>query len=190
MNSTENPIKISYYKKNKNKNNKNKNGINKNGVNKIGINNNNYFNNSQQLIMDYFSKQNKIVEKRPEYQSTTLTISGLDYINTNLLVNTISIFLGIIIFALIPYVANNIQKPITSAILNVVPNGMILGYFIVAKSFIPYFTGLIIAPLINPLLDLFTYYLYFHLKLSAPLSLTIGIGLWALMVLIAYELGL
>jgi hypothetical protein len=29
-----------------------------------------------------------------------------------------------------------------------------------------------------------------HLKLPAPLSLTIGIGVWASMVLIAYVLGL
>jgi hypothetical protein len=147
-------------------------------------------NKSKNALIEYFANKNAIAELRPEYQSTTATISGLDYIHANVLVNTISITLGIIIFALIPYVANNIRKPITSAILNVVPNGMILGYFIVAKSFIPYFTGLIFAPSINPLLDLFTYYLYEYVKLSAKLSLCIGIGVWALMVLVAYVLKL
>ena len=188
MDTTEKSTNISKTKKNKNKKNKIKSNLNTNTTN--STNTNNPITNSQHLLMDYFAKQNAIVEKRPEYQSTTTTISGLNYVTANVLVNTISIFLGIVIFALIPYVANHIQKPITSAILNVVPNGMILGYFIVAKSFIPYFTGLIVAPLINPLLDLFTYYLYMHLKLPAPLSLTIGIGVWASMVLIAYVLGL
>jgi hypothetical protein len=145
---------------------------------------------SKNALIEYFANKNAIAELRPEYQSTAATISGLDYIHANVLVNIISITLGIIIFALIPYVANNIRKPITSAILNVVPNGMILGYFIVAKSFIPYFTGLIFAPSINPLLDLFTYYLYEYVKLSAKLSLCIGIGVWALMVLVAYVLKL
>jgi len=141
-------------------------------------------------LIDYFYKQNLIVEKRPEYQSKTVTICGIDYITANFFVNTISITMGIIIFALIPYVANHIKKPITSAILNVVPNGMILGYFVVAKNFIPYFTGLIIAPIINPLLDLFTYYLYEYLHLSAKMSLSIGIGIWAIAVIIAYVLKL
>jgi len=141
-------------------------------------------------LLEYFYKKNLVVEKRPEYKSATATISGLDYVTANTIVNTISITLGIIIFALIPYVANIIEKPITSAILNVVPNGMILGYFVVAKNFIPYFTGLIIAPIINPLLDLFTYYLYIYFHLSARISLSIGIGVWAIAVIIAYILKL
>jgi hypothetical protein len=184
-------VKSSSKQKPKKKIKKNANA-NKKTTPDTNINNNTYSNvntnSNTNKLMEYFAKQNAIVEKRPEYQSTTTTISGLNYVSANFLVNTISITLGIIIFALIPYVANRVKKPITSAILNVVPNGMMLGYFIVDKSFIKYFTGLIIAPLLNPLLDLFTYYLYMYLKLSAKMSLCIGIGLWASMVLIAYIL--
>lgn len=137
-------------------------------------------------IKKYFYNKNLYLYKQPEFQSHHLTISGLNYKTAKWLVNLISISLGVVIFALIPYVANKIADPITSALLNVVPNGMILGFFIIDSKFIPYFTGLIFAPIINPFLNYLSYFLYSKMKFSAIWSLNIGIIIWALMVIIAY----
>ncbi len=125
-----------------------------------------------------------------QFQNKNVTIGGFSYYKAKELTTIISISLGIIIFMVIPIIANKVQKPLTSAFLNVVPNGMILGFFIEEDKFVNYFLGLIFAPLINPLLNLSAYMMYDRLGLSAKLSLFINILIWALMVIIAYILNL
>ena len=70
------------------------------------------------------------------------TVSGLNSKTASIYIISISVFLGIVIFAMIPFVSNRLNKPITSSILNVIPNGMILGFFIVDKNFDIYFKSL------------------------------------------------
>ena len=82
------------------------------------------------------------------------TLSGLNSKTSGVYIIAISIILGISIFAMIPYVSNRLNRPITSSILNVVPNGMILGFFIVEKNFEIYFKGLILAPLLYTAFDI------------------------------------
>ena len=118
--------------------------------------------------------------------SKNITISGLNKKTSNDLIVIISVTLGMIIFALIPFVANKLSNPVTSALLNVVPNGMILGFFIIEKNFNIYFKGLIFAPLINTVIDIFVYFLYRYLGLSAIVSISTGIFLWLFALIICY----
>jgi len=118
--------------------------------------------------------------------SKNITISGLNKKTSNNLIVIISVTLGMIIFALIPFVANKLSNPVTSALLNVVPNGMILGFFIIEKNFDIYFKGLIFAPLINTVIDIFVYFLYRYLGLSTIVSISTGIFLWLSALIICY----
>jgi hypothetical protein len=127
-------------------------------------------------------KKNKNVKKLKQYN----TISGLNNKTSELYIIGISIILGIVIFAMIPYVSNKLNRPITSSILNVVPNGMILGFFIIEKNFDVYFKSLILAPLLNTILDIITYTMYKFLNISAIISITTGILIWLILLILAY----
>lgn len=118
--------------------------------------------------------------------SNNITISGLNKKTSHYLIVTISVTLGMIIFALIPYIANKLSNAYTSSLLNVVPNGMILGFFIIEKNFNEYFKGLIFAPTLNVLLNLLAYVLYKYVKLSVVISLSISIFIWLAMLIISY----
>ena len=114
------------------------------------------------------------------------TISGLNSKTSSIYIISISIFLGIVIFAMIPFVSNRLNKPITSSILNVVPNGMILGFFIVDKNFDIYFKSLILSPLLNTLLDIITFTMYKYFNISAIISITTGIIIWLILLILSY----
>jgi hypothetical protein len=87
---------------------------------------------------------------------------------------------------MIPYVSNRLNRPITSSILNVVPNGMILGFFIVEKNFDIYFKSLIFAPLLNTVLDIIVFTMYKYFNISAIISITTGIVIWVILLILAY----
>ena len=114
------------------------------------------------------------------------TLSGLNSKTSGSYIIAISVILGIVIFAMIPYVSNRLNRPITSSILNVVPNGMILGFFIVEKNFDIYFKSLIFAPLLNTALDIIVFTMYKYLNISAIISITTGIVIWLIILIIAY----
>ena len=115
--------------------------------------------------------------------SNNITISGLNKKTSHVLIITISVTLGMIIFALIPYIANKLSNPYTSSLLNVV---MILGFFVIEKNFNEYFKGLLFAPTLNVLLNLLTYVLYKYVGLSAVVSLSTSIFLWAFLLVTSY----
>lgn len=126
------------------------------------------------------------LKKTKQYRSSVTTLNGLNINKAVYYMNFITISLGIIVFVIIPIIGNRFKKPITSSILNGVPNGMILGYFIVEDQFLVYYTGLIFAPLLNTLLTLICYYFYTYLKFSAKLSLSLTILIWALLTFLSY----
>ena len=86
----------------------------------------------------------------------------------------------------IPFVSNRLNKPITSSILNVVPTGMILGFFIVDKNFDVYFKSLILSPLFNTILDSIIFIMYKYLNVSAIISITTGIVIWLILLILSY----
>ena len=114
------------------------------------------------------------------------TLSGLNSKTSSAYIIGISLVMGAILFAIIPYISNRLNKPITSCILNVVPNGMILGFFIVEKNFEIYFKGLILAPLLNTTLDIIVFTMYKYLNISAIISITTGIIIWLILLILAY----
>ena len=114
------------------------------------------------------------------------TISGLNNKTASIYITAISLFLGIVIFAMIPFVSNTLNKPITSSILNVVPSGMILGFFIVDKHFDVYFKSLILSPLFNVILDAMIFIMYKYLNIPAIISITTGIIIWLLLLIYSY----
>ena len=118
--------------------------------------------------------------------SNNITISGLNKKTSRTIIVCISVSMGIIIFSLIPYIANKLSNPYTSALLNVVPNGMMLGFFVIEKNFNIYFKGLIFAPLLNVILTSFAYFLYKYVGLSAIISLSTSITIWVLILIITY----
>ena len=137
-------------------------------------------------FIKYIHERLDYLKKTKQYRSSVTTLNGLN-VNTSIYyMNFITISLGIIVFVIIPIIGNRLQKPITSAILNGVPNGMILGYFIVEDQFLVYYTGLIFAPLLNTLLTLLCYYLYTYQKYSAKLSLSLTIIIWMIITFLSY----
>ena len=114
------------------------------------------------------------------------TLSGLNSKTSGSYIIGISVVLGIVIFAMIPYVSNRLNRPITSSILNVVPNGMILGFFIVEKNFDIYFKSLIFAPLLNTVLDIIVFTMYKYFNISAIISITTGIVIWVILLILSY----
>jgi hypothetical protein len=87
---------------------------------------------------------------------------------------------------MIPYVSNRLNRPITSSILNVIPNGMILGFFIAEKNFDVYFKSLILAPLLNTILDIITFTMYRYLNFSAIISITTSIIIWLILLVLTF----
>ena len=136
--------------------------------------------------MEYIKKKLDYLKKTKQYKSSVTTLNGLNVHKSIYYMNFITITLGIIIFVIIPIIGNRLQKPVTSAILNGVPNGVILGYFIVEDQFLVYYTGLIFAPLFNSIITLLCYYLYSYQKFSAKLSLSITILIWAAVTFLSY----
>ena len=137
-------------------------------------------------IFKYIHEKLDYLRKTKQYHSSVTTLNGLNINKSIYYMNFITITLGIIVFVIIPIIGNQLKKPITSAILNGVPNGMILGYFIVEDQFLVYYTGLIFAPLLNTLLTILCYYLYSYQKLSAKLSLFITILIWVFITFLSY----
>jgi len=114
------------------------------------------------------------------------TVSGLNNKTASIYITSISVFLGIVIFAMIPFISNQLNKPITSSILNVVPTGMILGFFIIDKNFDIYFKSLILSPLFNVILDATIFIMYKYLNISAIISITFGIIIWLILLILSY----
>ena len=127
-------------------------------------------------------KKSKNFKKLKDYN----TLSGLNSKTSGSYIIAISVILGVIIFAMIPYVSNRLNRPITSSILNVVPNGMILGFFIVEKNFDIYFKSLIFAPLLNTILDIIVFTMYKYFNISAIISITTGILIWLILLILSY----
>jgi hypothetical protein len=115
---------------------------------------------------------------------TGKTISGIS--SNNIWVPIFSAFIGIFIFICIPYAANNLNKPIAAAALNVIPSGVILGYFILDTEFDSYFKSLVFVPAFNVIVNVITYLLFKYAFVSAFWALTINVSCWILLVIGCY----
>jgi hypothetical protein len=112
------------------------------------------------------------------------TISGIN--KNNILIPIFSSIMGILVFICIPYAANQLNKPFTAAALNVIPNGMILGYFVLESQFETYFKSLIFVPSFNVFINIITYGLYKYCGVTPFWALTINILAWVMLVISSY----
>jgi hypothetical protein len=112
------------------------------------------------------------------------TISGIN--KNNILIPIFSSIIGILVFICIPYAANHLKKPYTAAALNIIPSGVILGYFILETEFDVYFKSLVFVPAFNVFINIITYGLYKYGYVSAFWALTMNVSAWILLVIGSY----
>lgn len=114
------------------------------------------------------------------------TISGLDIQTSSTYIHIISAAIGIFVFFFVPLLANFVDKPITAVILNVIPNTLILAFFIVDTEIEPYLFASIFSPLFNVIDNIISYVLYIYLKVTPSIALWSNVILWILVVFISY----
>jgi hypothetical protein len=133
------------------------------------------------------SKPSKKVSKTSSKNSKNITtISGLDITKSRIIIQSISAIIGVIIFVGVPIIANNINKPITSVILNIIPNDLILAYFIVEDNIEEYLFGCIFSPILNIIDNILSYILYVYVKTTASVALWTNILIWIFAIIMSY----
>ena len=118
--------------------------------------------------------------------SKVITISGLDIMTSRFIIQSTSAIIGIIVFVFVPVLANSINKPIASVILNVIPNDLILAYFIVEDNIEEYLLGCIFSPLLNVIDNIISYVLYVYIKTTASVALWVNILIWVFAIILSY----
>ena len=118
--------------------------------------------------------------------SKVITISGLDIMTSRFIIQSTSAIIGIIVFVFVPVLANSINKPIASVILNVIPNDLILAYFIVEDNIEEYLLGCIFSPLLNVIDNILSYVLYVYIKTTASVALWVNILIWVFAIILSY----
>ena len=94
------------------------------------------------------------------------------------MIHIISALIGIFVFYCVPLLANSLNRPLTAVLLNVIPNDLLLGFFVVEAEFTPYLTNIIWTPLLNVLANCISYTLIFYFEWSASAALAVNIFIW------------
>ena len=124
--------------------------------------------------------------KNSKQKQSITTISGLDIETSSTLIHIVSAMIGIFVFYFVPILANFLDKPITAVILNVIPNSLILAFFIVESTIEPYLFASVFSPIINVIDNIISYVLYVYFKLGPAIALWSNVILWVLVVFISY----
>lgn len=128
----------------------------------------------------------KVLKTSSKKSANIVTISGLNITKSRIIIQSISAIIGIIIFVGVPIIANTIDKPITSVVLNIIPNDLILAYFIVEDNIEEYLFGCIFSPLLNVVDNIISYILYVYVKTTASLALWSNILIWLFAIIMSY----
>jgi hypothetical protein len=107
-----------------------------------------------------------------------ITISGLNITKSGTWINIISALIGIFVFYCVPLLANSLNRPLTAVLLNVIPNDLLLGFFVVEAEFTPYLTNIIWTPLLNVLANCVSYILIMFFDWSASAALSVNVFIW------------
>ena len=124
--------------------------------------------------------------KNSKQKQSITTISGLDIETSSTLIHIVSAMIGIFVFYFVPILANFLDKPITAVILNVIPNSLILAFFIVESTIEPYLFASVFSPIFNVIDNIISYVLYVYFKLGPAIALWSNVILWVLVVFISY----
>jgi hypothetical protein len=107
-----------------------------------------------------------------------ITISGLNITKSSMWIHIISALIGIFVFYCVPLLANSLNRPLTAVLLNVIPNDLLLGFFVVEAEFTPYLTNIIWTPLLNVLANCVSYILIMFFDWSASAALAVNVFIW------------
>jgi len=106
------------------------------------------------------------------------TIAGLDIKTSSWIINILAALIGIFVFYFVPLLTNNLNRPLTAVLLNIIPNDLIMGFFIVEAEFPLYLTNIIWTPLLNVLANCISYVLIFYFEWSASAALAVNVFIW------------
>ena len=112
------------------------------------------------------------------------TISGLP--RSAWITTIIAAFTGLFVFLLGPYLVNKLNAPMTAALVNVIPNGVIMALFIGENEFEKYFKDLVFAPAFNVVLNALTYFLFNRGYLNALWAIIFEICVWLFACIFAF----
>jgi len=115
--------------------------------------------------------------------TSNTTISGLNIETSGYIIHIISATIGILVFYFVPLIANRFKKPLTSVLINSIPNSLILGFFLVESEFEVYLNSSIYVPLFNTFDNIISYLLFIYYNFTGKNSLTINIVFWLIMVM-------
>ena len=115
--------------------------------------------------------------------TSNITISGLNIETSGYIIHLISATIGILVFYFVPLIANRFKKPLTSVLINSIPNSLILGFFLVESEFEVYLNSSIYVPLFNTFDNIISYLLFIYYNFTGKDSLTINIVFWLIIVM-------
>lgn len=130
------------------------------------------------------SKKTKTTNKTNTTNTSNTTVSGLP--KSAAISNVIAGCTGLFIFLLGPYLVNQLNAPATAALVNVVPNGVIMALFVAESEFQPFFRDLLFAPIFNVVLNFITYSLYYYGWLTPLYAIIFEIVVWVAACILSY----
>ena len=116
----------------------------------------------------------------------SITISGLNINTSKFIIGIISVLIGIFVFYCVPLISNKFKRPLTSVLINIIPNGLILGFFILEDEFEVYLKSCIFVPIFNTFDNILSYILLIFYNWSGSKSLTFNIVVWLIVVVASY----
>ena len=120
-----------------------------------------------------------------EAHQNDVTISGLNITKSSTWIHIISALIGIFVFYCVPLLANSLNRPLTAVLLNVIPNDLLLGFFVVEAEFTPYLTNIIWTPLLNVLANCISYILIMFFDWSASAALAVNVFIWIFAIILS-----
>lgn len=118
--------------------------------------------------------------------SNTITISGLNIENSAYIIQITSALIGVFVFYFVPLIANRFKKPLTSVFINVIPNALILAFFILESEFEVYLKSCIFVPFFTTFDNIVSYILLIFYNWSGNESLTFNIVFWLIVITGSY----
>jgi len=122
----------------------------------------------------------------PPAKKSVTTISGLSIETSGYIIQISSALIGIFVFYFVPLIANRFKKPLTSVLINIIPNALILGFFMLESEFEVYLKSCIFVPLFTVFDSILSYSLLIFYNWSGKNSLTFNIVFWLIVIVVSY----
>ena len=129
---------------------------------------------------------NTVNKTNTQTNQNTTTISGLSIETSAYIIQISSALIGIFVFYFVPLIANRFKKPLTSVLINIIPNALILGFFMVESEFEVYLKSCIFVPLFTTFDNIISYLLLIYYNWTGKNSLTFNIVFWLIVIVGSY----